>query len=132
VAVAGQGPDQPSPDAEWWTTTDVANYLGVRLATVGTYRMRGQMPAPDHKLGRTQLWRPRTIIQWSLRPGAVVVCAWGAHPTARDRAPEVLHLLRATGADLRGASAPPRPVIPVTRSTARYLHTVEAIQFQYS
>ena len=45
------------------------NYLGVRLATVSTYRMRGQMP-PDHKLGRTQLWRPRTIIQWSsARPG---------------------------------------------------------------
>jgi hypothetical protein len=68
--MAGQGSDQPSSDAEWWTTTDVAHYLGVRLATVSTYRMRGQMPAPDHKLGRTQLWRPRTIIQWSsARPG---------------------------------------------------------------
>ncbi len=68
--MAHQLSEHPSSDAEWWTTTDVAHYLGVRLATVSTYRMRGQMPAPDHKLGRTQLWRPRTIIQWSsARPG---------------------------------------------------------------
>jgi len=60
----------PSPDADWWTTTEVAAYLGVRPATVSTYRMRGQMPAPDRKLGRTQLWRPRTIIEWrESRPG---------------------------------------------------------------
>lgn len=61
---------RPDPGAEWWTTTEVAAYLGVKPATVSTYRMRGQMPAPDHKLGRTQLWRPRTIIDWhDSRPG---------------------------------------------------------------
>lgn len=66
MADAG-GPDDA---AEWWTTSDVADYLGVRVSTVSTYRMRGQMPAPDEKLGRTQLWRPRTIIVWaSTRPG---------------------------------------------------------------
>jgi hypothetical protein len=60
----------PSPDAEWWTTSDVAAYLGVRPATVSTYRMRGQMPPPDKKLGRTQLWRPQTITAWrDRRPG---------------------------------------------------------------
>lgn len=60
----------PSPKAEWWTTADVAAYLGVKPATVSAYRMRGQMPAPDQKLGRTQLWRPRTIIDWhDSRPG---------------------------------------------------------------
>ena len=32
--------------AEWWTTTEVADYLGVRVGTVSSYRQRGQMPAP--------------------------------------------------------------------------------------
>ncbi|WP_028851692.1 helix-turn-helix domain-containing protein [Thermocrispum municipale] len=62
---------KPSPDAEWWTTSDVAAYLGVRVATISAYRNRGQMPAPDHKIGRTQLWRPQTIIAWhERRPGS--------------------------------------------------------------
>jgi len=44
--------DGTSPDAgsEWWTTSDVAAYLGVRVATVTNYRKRGQMPAPDGRL----------------------------------------------------------------------------------
>lgn len=62
---------QPDPDAEWWTTSDVAAYLGVRPATISSYRNRGQMPPPDHRLGRTQLWRPGTIINWlGVRPGS--------------------------------------------------------------
>lgn len=66
-ATSDHGPDL---NAEWWTTSDVAAYLGVRPATVSTYRMRDQMPAPDQKLGRTQLWRPNTIIEWNeSRPG---------------------------------------------------------------
>jgi 8-oxo-dGTP pyrophosphatase MutT (NUDIX family)/predicted DNA-binding transcriptional regulator AlpA len=52
------------PTAEWWTTTDVAEYLGVRVATVSTYRKRGQMPAPDQSLGRSHVWRPSRIIAW--------------------------------------------------------------------
>ena len=31
---------------------------------VGSYRQRGQMPAPDQTLGRTRLWHPQTIIEW--------------------------------------------------------------------
>ena len=54
----------PDPEAEWWTTTDVAAYLGVRVGTVSTYRKRGQMPAPDLTVGRTHMWRPSRIIQW--------------------------------------------------------------------
>jgi 8-oxo-dGTP pyrophosphatase MutT (NUDIX family) len=50
--------------AEWWTTSDVAEYLGVVLGTVSSYRRRGQMPAPDKTLGRTRLWRPATIVDW--------------------------------------------------------------------
>jgi hypothetical protein len=60
----------PDPSAEWWTTSDVATYLGVRVATISSYRKRGQMPPADHKIGRTQLWRPSTITGWATaRPG---------------------------------------------------------------
>lgn len=57
----------PDPDAEWWTTTDVAAYLGVAVATVSAYRSRRQMPEPDQTLGRTRLWRPQRIISWRPR-----------------------------------------------------------------
>ena len=60
----GQVTTLPDPDATWWTTTDVATYLGVRVGTVSTYRKRGQMPAPDSTVGRTHMWRPRRIIDW--------------------------------------------------------------------
>src|SRR3954451_19844181 len=53
--------------AEWWTTTEVADYLGVRVGTISSYRQRGQMPPPDRTLGRTHLWRPSTITQWQQR-----------------------------------------------------------------
>ena len=54
----------PDPDAEWWTTTDVAAYLGVQVGTVSSYRIRGQMPEPDDTEGRTHRWRPTRIIAW--------------------------------------------------------------------
>lgn len=60
-------PSSPDPAAEWWTTAEVAAHLGVRPATVSSYRMRGQMPQPDRKLGRTQLWKPATILAWQDR-----------------------------------------------------------------
>lgn len=69
--VGHNGPvtSEPDPDVEWWTTTDVATYLGVRVGTVSTYRKRGQMPAPDLTVGRTHMWRPGRIIEWqSSRP----------------------------------------------------------------
>jgi aminoglycoside phosphotransferase len=54
----------PDPSAEWWTTSDVAAYLGLRVPTVSSYRMRGQMPEPDMTIGRTHVWRPSKIIAW--------------------------------------------------------------------
>lgn len=51
----------PSVEAEWWTTSDVADYLGVAVATVTNYRKRGQMPAPDATVGRTHMWRPTNV-----------------------------------------------------------------------
>lgn len=56
---------RPDPEAEWWTTKDVAAYLGIEAAAVSTYRKRGQMPAPDQTLGtRTHLWKPSRITTW--------------------------------------------------------------------
>ncbi|WP_083503464.1 helix-turn-helix transcriptional regulator [Frankia casuarinae] len=54
----------PDPDLEWWTTSDVAEYLGVRVGTVSSYRIRGQMPEPDRTIGRTHVWRPQRILEW--------------------------------------------------------------------
>jgi hypothetical protein len=56
--------ERPDEDAQWWTTSDVAAYLGVVVSTVSTYRSRGQMPAPDLTVGRTHMWHPQTIIDW--------------------------------------------------------------------
>ncbi|RQX07557.1 hypothetical protein DLJ58_21235 [Micromonospora arida] len=57
----GAGPDTT---AEWWTTSDVAAYLGVKVATVSNYRKRGQMPEPDATVGRTHMWRPIRVVTW--------------------------------------------------------------------
>jgi hypothetical protein len=54
----------PDPAAEWWTTSDVAAYLGVQVATITNYRKREQMPAPDVTVGRTHMWKPARIIEW--------------------------------------------------------------------
>lgn len=54
----------PDPNADWWTTTDVARYTGVAVHTISTYRARGHMPAADTRVGRTWMWRPQRIIDW--------------------------------------------------------------------
>lgn len=62
----------PDPQAQWWTTKDVATYLGLRIGTVSSYRQRGQMPEADETIGRLHVWRPTTIIEWHAsrpRPG---------------------------------------------------------------
>jgi hypothetical protein len=71
----------PDPDVEWWTTSDVAEYLGVQVATVTNYRKREQMPAPDLTVGRTHMWRPARIMSWHgsrPRPGV------GGRPVSRQ------------------------------------------------
>jgi hypothetical protein len=70
----------PDQSADWWTTSDVAGYLGVRVATVSSYRKRGQMPEPDMTVGRTHMWRPARIVEWHEgrpRPGV------GGRPTPK-------------------------------------------------
>ena len=60
---------------EWWTSTEVLEYLASQgqestLDTWGGYYRRGQAPAPERKVGRTLLWRPPAIREWSAaRPG---------------------------------------------------------------
>ena len=64
--------ERPDPDADWWTTTDVAAYLDGGVSTGSAYRRRQQMPQPDWQVGRTRVWRPETIIVWHAsrpRPG---------------------------------------------------------------
>jgi hypothetical protein len=75
-------------DADYWTMADIADYLGVQLRTVHTYRYRGGqlrrraasgesltaeqlaggLPKEDRVLGRTPVWKPATITGWK-RPG---------------------------------------------------------------
>jgi len=49
---------------EQWTVADVAAHLNVAPSTVRAYAARGQMPAPDGRLGRTPWWWPDTIKTW--------------------------------------------------------------------
>ncbi|MGL5828805.1 MAG: helix-turn-helix transcriptional regulator [Angustibacter sp.] len=61
-------PDLPT---DWWTTQDVADFLGIAPSTVRAYATRHQMPEPDRRIGRMALWRPITIQRWrSGRPRA--------------------------------------------------------------
>lgn len=54
------------PD-DWWTTEDVASYLGLKTSTLRAYLARGQMPDPDRHIGHMPVWRPETIRRWRLR-----------------------------------------------------------------
>lgn len=65
MATENQSGRQPDLGAEWWTTSDVAAYLGLNVATVSAYRARGQMPPPDMTVGRTHMWRPERIVSWA-------------------------------------------------------------------
>jgi hypothetical protein len=61
----------PDPTADYWTIDDVADYWGVKPQTVRAYRARGrgELPKEDRMIGRTPVWRPKTIIEFQ-RPGS--------------------------------------------------------------
>jgi len=60
-------PTDRREEQTWWTTADVADYLGVHPGTISSYRARDQMPKPDRRIGRSWVWAPATIKAW--RPG---------------------------------------------------------------
>ncbi len=67
VSAAGPLLSAPGPDvdAEYWTTSDVAQYCQVQVGTISSYRKRQQMPAPDITVrARTHLWKPERIVRW--------------------------------------------------------------------
>jgi hypothetical protein len=63
-------PHLADPDADYWTTDDIAAHWGVSKTTVHAYRARGkgELPPQDSTLGRKPLWRPATILNFR-RPG---------------------------------------------------------------
>ncbi|PPK90836.1 helix-turn-helix protein [Kineococcus xinjiangensis] len=50
---------------DWWSTEDVAGYLGISTSTVRAYLARRQMPEPTRKIGRMALWRPDDVRDWA-------------------------------------------------------------------
>jgi predicted DNA-binding transcriptional regulator AlpA len=53
--------------SDWWTTKEVAQFLGIEEVTVRAYVTRHKMPQPDAYVGATKLWRQETIKQWAAR-----------------------------------------------------------------
>ena len=57
------------PAADWWTTEDIAAYLGVKPSTVRRYRARpreqGGLPPEERTFVRSPAWRPATIKAWN-------------------------------------------------------------------
>jgi hypothetical protein len=39
---------------DWWSTENVATFLGVGTSTIRAYVTRHQMPQPDRYIGRTR------------------------------------------------------------------------------
>lgn len=67
---------EPDPAADWWTTEEVAAYLGIKVESIRRYRSRplanGGLPPEDRKFGQSPAWKPATIVRWHEggRPGA--------------------------------------------------------------
>jgi predicted DNA-binding transcriptional regulator AlpA len=56
-----------TPLGEYWTTREVAKFLGIAESTVRAYATRGKMPEPDAYVGATKVWRQQTIKEWAAR-----------------------------------------------------------------
>jgi excisionase family DNA binding protein len=52
---------------DYWTTREVAKFLGIGESTVRAYVTRHKMPEPDAYVGATKLWRQQTIKEWAAR-----------------------------------------------------------------
>lgn len=56
-------PEMPSPN-DLLTTDQVAELAGVKPMSIHQYRQRGAIPEPDQYVGRTPVWKRRTIDKW--------------------------------------------------------------------
>lgn len=66
------------------TNADLAELLGIKLGSVHRYRVRGDIPPPDEYVGRTPLWKQKTIDEWlKNRPGH----GWRKGQTTEEPAP---------------------------------------------
>lgn len=68
-----------------WTMQDIADNLGVKYATVVSYRRKNAdeggegpsaLPEPDGKLGATPWWYPGTVRRWALQRGQLNQETW--------------------------------------------------------
>jgi len=60
----------PNVADEWWTTAEIAEYLGITVKSVNNYVSRRRptgnpIPLPDRRYGRTGVWRPVRITEWN-------------------------------------------------------------------
>ena len=49
---------------EYVTNQDVVKMTGLAYNTLYSYRGRGILPPPDKHIGRTPLWKHKTIEKW--------------------------------------------------------------------
>ena len=50
---------------EWLTNDQVSELLGLKYSTLYTYRRRNTLPPPDTYIGRTPVWKKKTIEEWN-------------------------------------------------------------------
>jgi len=55
-----------SEKTEWLTNDQVSELLGLKYSTLYTYRKRNTLPEPDTYIGRTPVWKRKTIEEWQL------------------------------------------------------------------
>jgi len=53
-------------ESEWLTNDQVSELLGLKYSTLYTYRKRNTLPEPDTYIGRTPVWKRKTIEEWQL------------------------------------------------------------------
>ena len=54
-----------SEKSEWLTNDQVSELLGLKYSTLYTYRKRNTLPEPDTYIGRTPVWKRKTIEEWN-------------------------------------------------------------------
>jgi hypothetical protein len=72
-----------------YTTSDIAEAVGVRPSTIRAYHSRGQMPPPTGHVGATPYWEPKDIEPW-IKERNSTVKRWVAEDMKRlktDRQP---------------------------------------------